>query len=443
MDYCLNSERETLKMLGEIGAGSMEDLFSYIPSDLRTKNFNIPEGISEFEALRLIKELAQANNNGLLCFLGGGAYDHFIPAAVDFLSERSEFYTAYTPYQPECSQGTLQALFEYQTSICRITGMDAANASVYDGATALAEAALMAVRATQRSGITVCGSVSPFYKRVLKTYLSNHPVELCELAPSKRGPDIQEIKSHLNGDTAALIVQNPGFLGSAADYSEIALIAHESGAKLIMSVYPASLGILKKPSEMGADIAVGEGQSLGLPLSFGGPYFGFITARMNLMRNLPGRIAGETLDRNGKRCYVLTLQAREQHIRRQKATSNICSNQSLCVLRAVIYLSLLGETGFKKLADLNYNKSEYLKKLVKGIKNASVWNESPTFNEFTLELGMNSEEAARRMRDRGILAGIPLGGLYPGMDNMLLVAVTEKRSRKEIENYASVLEDIL
>jgi glycine dehydrogenase subunit 1 len=321
--------------------------------------------------------------------------------------------------------------------------MDAANSSLYDGASSLAEAALMAARVTQRARFIVCGSVSPFHKKVLKTYIYNHDIELIELTPGRAGPDFQKIKEKLDESIAGLIVQNPSFTGSVSDYTEISEAVHKAGALVIMSVYPVSLGMLKKPSEMGADIAVGEGQSLGMPLSFGGPYLGFIACKMELIRNLPGRIAGETVDRNGKRCYVLTLQAREQHIRRQKATSNICSNQSLCALRAVIFLSLLGENGFRELAKLNYNKSEYLKGLIGSVKNASVWNGSPTFNEFVIELSFNASDAVRALLEKGLSPGLPLGMLYPGMDNMLLVAVTEKRTREEIEYYASALEAIL
>jgi glycine dehydrogenase subunit 1 len=431
MNYCPNTGHEISGMLSDIGIGSIEELFSRIPGDIRTKKFEIPAGKTEPEVLNLLKKYAGQNAINLHSFLGGGAYDHYIPAAVDSLAGRSEFSTAYTPYQGECSQGTLQALFEYQTAMCSITGMDVSNASLYDGASALSEAALMAIRATGRSVIRIDNGVNPFYSRVLKTYLHGRPVTN-DMKPDK--------------DTAALIVQNPDFFGNIRDYSKLSHDAHQAGALLIMSVYPVSLGILKKPSEMDADIATGDGQSLGIPLSFGGPSFGFITSKKGLIRNIPGRIVGETTDRNGVRGYVLTLQAREQHIRRQKATSNICSNQSLCALRAVIFLSLLGKEGFRELAELNYSKSEFLKGLVTNIKDVKIFNSSPTFNEFTIELPAGAEAVEKKMREKGYLAGLPLGKLYPdnpGMGKMLLTAVTENRTREEMEGFAACLEESL
>jgi len=438
MNYFQNTSLETCSMLKEIGLNSIEELFSSIPDDLRTKKFDIPNGRAESEVVNLLEKYSNENISNYCSFLGGGVYGHYIPAAVSFLAGRSEFYTAYTPYQPECSQGTLQALFEYQTVMCELTGMDVSNASLYDGASALAEAALMAVRATGRSLILTDAGVNPFYMRVLKTYLSNRSIRLNGLK-SRIQPDGVVPDS----DTAAVIVQNPDFFGSVMDFTELAGITHKQGSLLIMSVYPLSLGILKKPSEMDADIAVGDGQSLGIPLSFGGPSFGFITSKKELLRNLPGRIVGETTDRQGRRGFVLTLQAREQHIRRQKATSNICSNQSLCAIRAVIYLSLLGKEGFRELSELNYRKSEFLKGLIKGIKNVNIYNNSPTFNEFTIELPVKADEVEKKMRAKGFLAGFPLGRLYPGMENLMLSAVTEMRTRSDMEAYSSYLEDSL
>ncbi len=434
MNYSPNTGPESLGMLLDIGVNSIEELFSSIPDSLRTKKFDIPGARSELEVISLLREYSERNISDHLSFLGGGTYDHYVPAAVDLLAGRSEFYTAYTPYQPECSQGTLQALYEYQTAMCAITGMAVSNASLYDGASALAEASLMAVRVTGRPLICVDSGVNPFYRQVLKTYLSNRSIELDEFTLDVSGP---------GSGAAAVIVQNPDFFGNVKDFAELARKVHESGSLLIMSVYPVSLGMLKKPSEMGADIAAGDGQSLGIPLSFGGPSFGFITSKKELIRNLPGRIVGETADRNGKRGFVLTLQAREQHIRRHKATSNICSNQSLCALRAVIYLSLLGKEGFRELAVLNYRKAEFLKNLAGRIKNVRIYNRYPTFNEFTIELPVSAEEIEKEMRTKGFLAGFPLGRLYTGMEKMLLVAVTEMRTRAEMEGYAACLEGIL
>ncbi len=442
MNYCPNTEKETSEMLKVTGVKSIEDLFSSIPEKIRTKSFNIPEGKTELEVLDYFKKLSQKNDTGPVSFLGGGVYDHFIPAAVDFLSGRAEFYTAYTPYQPECSQGTLQALFEFQTAMCRLTGLDVSNASLYDGATALAEAALMAVRITQRNRLLIGGGVSLFYRQVLKTYLLNHSIELIELKTDRDNPE-KPLISNINDQTAAVIVQNPDFFGSIGDYTDAAEKAHSAGALLIMSVYPVPLGLIKTPAEMGVDIAVGDGQSLGMPVSFGGPSFGFITVKKDYVRNLPGRIVGETVDRNGKRGFVLTLQAREQHIKRQRATSNICSNQSLCALRAVIYLSLLGRHGFQELANLNYNKAEYLKKSLSGIKKISIWNKSPTFNEFVIELPLPASKIAAGMNKKGFYAGLPLGGFYPELDKMLLIAVTEKRTREEMDDYVKALGELL
>ncbi|NJD90051.1 MAG: aminomethyl-transferring glycine dehydrogenase subunit GcvPA, partial [Geobacter sp.] len=336
MAYCPNTPAEQQEMLSTIGVSSVEDLFAPIPAKLRATSFNLPEGLSEFETYDLIKAIAGQNSAATVNFIGGGFYDHIIPSAVDHLSGRAEFYTAYTPYQPECSQGTLQALFEYQTAICRLTGLDASNASLYDGATACAEAAMMALRVTGRNKILVDACVSPFAREVLKTYLYNLEVEIITIQPLQGALDRDAVSRLLDDTVAGVLVQNPNFFGTVDDFTSLADEIHAKGALLIASVYPVALGLLKSPGEMGVDIAIGDGQSLGNPLSFGGPSFGFIAAKKKLIRNMPGRIVGETVDKNGKRGFVLTLQAREQHIKRHKATSNICSNQGLCALRGLI-----------------------------------------------------------------------------------------------------------
>jgi glycine dehydrogenase subunit 1 len=442
MSYSPNTPEDIREMLAAIGAASVDELFAPIPADLRAQSFALPDGMSELELLRRMKELA-GNDRPLTGFIGGGYYDHYIPAVVDHLSGRAEFYTAYTPYQPECSQGTLQALFEYQTVICRLTGMEVSNASLYDGGTALAEAAMMALRVTGRNRLVIDASVNPFSREIVRTYLTNLDVEVIEISPINGLADRPALTAALTDQTAAVILQNPNFFGTVDDLSDLAATAHERGALLIASVYPISLGMLKSPGAMGADIVVGDGQSLGNPLSFGGPSFGFIATTKKYIRNLPGRIIGETLDRNGRRGFVLTLQAREQHIKRQKATSNICSNQSLCALRGLIFLASVGREGLVELARLNYDKAEYAKGVLGGIKGVQLLNAAPTFNEFTLVLAKDAAVVVRRLLDSGVAAGVPLGAYYEGMDNCLVVTVTEKRTKEEIDALAKQLEAAL
>jgi glycine dehydrogenase subunit 1 len=438
--YCPHTPEEIAEMLSVIGVSSVEELFSPIPTELRAKTFNIPAGMSEFETFDRMTAIAAENTQGVTNFIGGGFYDHIIPSAVDHLSGRAEFYTAYTPYQPECSQGTLQALFEYQTAICRLTGLDVSNASLYDGGTACAEAAMMSLRVTGRNKIIVDGCVSPFSRQVLKTYLFNLEVDVVEIAPLDGMLNRSELASMLDDSVAAVLVQNPNFFGSIEDFTSLADQVHGIGALLIGSVYPISLGILKSPGEMGIDIAVGDGQSLGNPLSFGGPSFGFIAAKKSFIRNMPGRIVGETVDRNGKRGYVLTLQAREQHIKRHKATSNICSNQGLCALRGLIFLSAVGKQGLADLARLNRDKAEYAKAVLTKVPGVTVLQSAITFNEFTVFLPKRADEVVTCLLDRGIAAGVPLGEYYEGSENCLVVTVTEKRTKKEIDAFVKELE---
>jgi glycine dehydrogenase subunit 1 len=441
--YCPHTPEEISEMLTAIGVASVEELFAPIPAELRAKALTIPSGVSEFEALARMQEIAGANAQGMTHFIGGGMYDHIIPTVIDHLSGRAEFYTAYTPYQPECSQGTLQALFEYQTAICRLTGLDVSNASLYDGGTACAEAAMMALRVTGRNRIIVDGCVNPFSRQVLKTYLFNLDVEIVEIAPLNGALNRAELAKVLDETVAAVLVQNPNFFGTVDDFSALAGQVHALGGLLIASVYPVSLGMLKPPGEMGVDIAIGDGQSLGNPLSFGGPSFGFIAARKSFIRNMPGRIAGETVDKGGKRGYVLTLQAREQHIKRHKATSNICSNQGLCALRGLIFLSSVGRQGLVDLALLNRDKAEYAKARLAQIPGVTLLQTAPTFNEFTLVLPQSAENVVSGMLKEGIAAGVPLGPYYEGSDNCLVVTVTEKRTKKEIDHFARLLEAAL
>ncbi len=441
--YTPHTKEEIKAMLETIGAGSVEELFKDIKPSLRPKSFDIPSGSSEQEVLSRLKSLAARNCHSIIKFLGAGYYDHHIPSVVDALSGRSEFYTAYTPYQPECSQGTLQAIYEYQSAICALTGMDIANASLYEGGTALYEAAMAAIRATGRRKIVVDGGVNPIYRKILYAYTSNLSIEFAEIPVSHGRSTRKEMFGYFDDKTAAVILQNPNFFGAVDDHTDIIEKAHSAGALTVESVYPISLGILKTPREMGADIVTGEGQSMGLPLSFGGPYLGFMAVKKELARKIPGRIAGETLDKKKRHRFVLTLQAREQHIRREKATSNICSNEALCALRAIIYLSSLGKEGLRELALLNHDKAEYAKSLLDKIKGVEVKRSSPTFNEFTVLLPEDAEEVAEKMIAKNFLAGVPLGKYYKGMEKYLLVAVTEKRTKEEIEGFAAALEKVL
>ena len=443
MPFIPTTERDRAEMLQAIGVSDMDALFTDIPESVRITGLNLPPGRSEGEVYEQLHQMANRNAHDLTGFLGGGYYDHFIPACVDALSSRSEFYTAYTPYQPEASQGTLQAIFEYQTAICRITEMEVGNASLYDGGTALYEAAMMAVRLTGRRKILLDSGVNPIYRNMLYSYTRNLAVEFVEIPVMHGQSDRDRIVAALDDQTAAIMLQNPNFFGAVDDFTDVIQAAHTRGCLAVMSVYPISLGILKTPGQMGADIVTGEGQSLGLSLAFGGPYLGFMATRVAHVRKMPGRIAGETRDAQGRRGFVLTLQAREQHIRREKAMSNICSNEALCALRALIYLSWLGKGGFKDLAHICAQKAEYAKTRLGAIPGVEVKKSAPTFNEFTIELPCDASDVVSRMIDRGFAAGFPLGRYYKGMENYLLVAVTEKRTREQIGLFAEALEGVL
>ena len=441
--YIPNTSEEISGMLKAIGVAGIDDLFADIKPLHRPKSFNLPQGLSEYEVMRKVTGLALKNNVALIPFIGGGYYDHYIPTAVPALTSRGEFYTAYTPYQPECAQGTLQSLFEYQSSICVLTGMDVSKASLYDGGTALYEAMMMALRITGRSKIIMDGGVSPIFRKILKTY-THHLHFQFEETPVVHGQSSrEEIFKRLDKDTAAVIVQNPNFFGAIDDFTDIIAKAQSAGALAIVSAYPIALGLLKTPGDMGADIVTGEGQSLGLPLNFGGPYLGFMAARKKYVRKMPGRIVGETVDAQGRRCFVNTLQAREQHIRRERATSNICTNVSLCAVQSAIFMSLIGREGLKEMAQLNLDKAEYAKNVLAAVKGVEVKRCAPTFNEFTLMLPKDASQVVGGMIKKGFAAGFPLGRYYKGMDKYLLVAVTEKRAKEEIDAYAKALSEVL
>lgn len=426
-------------MLAAIGADSIDALFEeMIPANVRLgRPLDLPPPLGELELQQLLSNLA-AENGGAgsrSCFLGGGAYDHFIPAAVDEIARRGEFYTAYTPYQAEASQGSLQAFFEYQTLICQLTGMDVSNASLYEGATAVSEAAFMAMRVNRRHGkVVVLGSVHPETQSVLDTYTSNLETEIVTVPTPDGTADLAAVEAAVDDKTACLVIQHPNFFGCLEQVEQLAEIAHRSGALAVMSFDPISLGVLKRPGELGIDIAVAEGQSLGTPLQYGGPYLGILACREKFMRKMPGRLIGKTTDRDGKTCFVLNLQAREQHIRRDKATSNICTNQGLLALRATVYLSLVGPQGLREVADLSCRKSHYAAEQLTSIDGIDMLHDRPFFKEFAIKFAGDSNaylSAARR-------AGFDIGPELPGQ-NAALVAVTEQRTKDEIDRLATAL----
>jgi len=441
--YITNTDEQRQQMLQEIGL-TVEGLFGDVPAGLKCGGLKLAEGMGEQEVRNRLADIAAKNYINLTSFLGGGFYDHFIPSAVYSVLGRSEFYTAYTPYQPETSQGTLQAIYEFQSLICRLTEMEASNASMYDGGTALYEAIMMALRITGRNRVIVDDSVNPIYRYMLRSYTRNLRIELVETENADGLANRDAILKAIDDGVGAVVLQNPNFFGCIDDFTDIAEAAHAKGALLIVSCYPISLGILKTPGAMGADIVTGEGQSLGLPMSFGGPYLGFMATRKKYVRNLPGRIVGETNDAQGRRGYVLTLQTREQHIRRDKATSNICSNEALCALAATVYLTLLGKEGLRETAQLCADKASYAYQRLTAIPGVKAHFPAKwVFNEMVLDLPCDAAEVIGKLIEKGYAAGFPLSRYYKGMDNAILVAVTEKRTKQEIGMLAEELEAIL
>ncbi|MAD81300.1 MAG: aminomethyl-transferring glycine dehydrogenase [Planctomycetaceae bacterium] len=441
MPYTFNTDEEQRQMLEAIEASSIDDLFACIPESLRHDGpLDLPDALTELELAQHMSVLAGRNISAgeRICFLGGGSYDHFIPAVVDAIASRSEFLTSYTPYQPEVSQGNLQAMFEYQTLICQLTGMDVSNASLYDGGSAVVEAVLLCMRVTRRPAkVVTTSSVHPEYRQIIETYFAQLDTELVTVGAPDGSVSLEELAAAVDDDTACVLLQHPNFFGCLEDVEAVAKIAHDRGALLALSVDPISLGLLKRPGDMGTDVVVAEGQSLGTPMQYGGPYLGIMACREKFVRRLPGRIAGQTTDRRNRRCWVLTLQTREQHIRREKSTSNICTNQGLFALRAAVYLATLGPQGLRETANLCLQKSHYAIDQITADDRFELAFTSPTFKEFVIRdrAGQVNEVLAAAL-DSDILAGVSLACWYPDLADCLLVTVTEKRTKREIDALA-------
>jgi glycine dehydrogenase subunit 1 len=442
MRYISNTPAQQKEMLGVIGAGSVEDLLVRIPAKARlSRPLNLPDAMAEMDLVRHLRGIAGANASAedFACFLGAGSYDHSTPSPINHLVLRGEFFTAYTPYQPEASQGTLRTIFEYQTMMAELTGMDVANASLYDGASSLAEGVLMAHAITGRDGIVLSRGVNPLYRQVVETYVEGPSLRITSAGLADGVTDGAALEQAVTATTAAVVVQYPNFFGCIEDVAAAAGIAHAAGALLIVVADPVNLGLLEPPGALGADLVVGEGQGLGVPMSFGGPNLGVFAAKQELVRRMPGRLVGATVDLDGNRGFVLTLQTREQHIRREKATSNICTNVALCALMATIYVSIMGKRGIRKVGELSVAKAHYAANAFSKVPGVGLRFGAPFFKEFTLELPKAPDRVVKRLAKDRILAGLPLKPFDRQYKNCLLVAVTEKRTREEIDAYAAAL----
>lgn len=463
MDYVQITPQQRREMLSAIGVEAPEELYSSLPEAYKlTKPLNLaglPRGQTELELQRELATMGSWNQPAASapggCFMGAGAYDHFIPSAVDFLGSKGEFVTAYTPYQAEASQGSLQAFFEFQTQVCRLTGLDVSNASLYEGATAIAEAVLMALNSTGRRRVLVASTLHPHYLAVLRTYMSDLPVQLIELPACKSGGHVlpETVRAALEagkGDTACVVVQSPNVLGQIEDWAGLFALAHESkmsdgtpAGTLAVAVFnPIACGLLKRPGECGADIAAGEGQPLGVPLQYGGPWLGLFAARQALLRRMPGRLVGQTVDAQGNRGFCLTLQTREQHIRGAKATSNVCTNQGLLALRATIYMSAMGPRGLREVAEQCYHKAHFTAEKAAGVAGYSLAYSGAFFHEFVLNCPVPAKKIIDAGRLRGLLPGVDCSSLGIGTANQLLVAVTEKRTAEQIDGFIALLREV-
>lgn len=450
MPYLFDTPEQRKKMFAAIGIQSIEELFLQIPSELQlNRELDLPQPLSELALqLEMEERLGHGGTSLKACFLGGGVYDHFIPAVVDEITSRGEFYTAYTPYQAEASQGTLQAFYEYQTLISQLTGMDVSNASLYEGGTAVSEAVFMAMRVNNRhQKVVFAGTLHPEYRAVLHTYFARLGTQLVELPHTNGVISLETCRAAIDTETTALVIQQPNFFGCLEDVSALTEIAHRAGAMSILAFDAVSPGLLKKPSEYGVDIAVAEGQPLGTPLQFGGPLLGIFTCRNEYVRKMPGRLIGKTTDRKGNDCFSLNLQAREQHIRRDKATSNICTNQGLLALRTTVFLATVGPRGLKQMATLSHQKARYAAELLTNIPGVSLKFNQPFFREFLLETPRPARDVLAAVADKGINVGPDLarfgGSPIEGSERCFLVALTEKRTRGEIESLAKALRDVL
>ncbi|HUV30970.1 MAG TPA: aminomethyl-transferring glycine dehydrogenase subunit GcvPA [Acidobacteriota bacterium] len=443
MPYVSNTGDDRRRMLKTIGVDSFESLLDTVPEKLRlNRPLDIP-AMSEPALLADIERLSSRNQQGLTCFAGGGVYDHFIPSALTALLGRPEFMTAYTPYQAEVAQGTLQVIYEFQTHICRLTGMEVANASMYDGATAAAEAAIIATAVTRRKKVVLSATVNPLFRQVVNAYLPVRGIEVVTV-PMKDGvTDLNRLVDAVDEQTACVLVAQPNFFGHLEEIEPVRDASSKVGSRLVLAVDPIAQAVLKTPAEYGADIAVGEGQPLGMPMSFGGPLLGFFAAKKELIRSLPGRLAARTTDIEGKTGFVLTLQTREQHIRREKATSNICTNQALCATAAAIYMSLMGRTGLKKVALLSAENAQLAARQILALEGYAPFSQAPFVREFAIRTPRPAIEVVQSMIERhGVLPGINAGRWYKGLENCLIVAFTELRTPSDIEKLVDGLKEL-
>jgi glycine dehydrogenase subunit 1 len=445
MAYIPHTEAERQLMLAAVGVRSLDDLYQAIPADVRFPDLELPDPVSELEIMQELQALSEANLDArhTACFLGAGAYHHFVPSVIDHMLRRGEFYTAYTPYQPEISQGTLQAIFEYQSLICNLTGMDVSNASHYDGATALAEAAILAYNhhRGKRAKIVLSPGIHPHYRQTVRTYMQGMGLQLT--GDTELGNDSAALARLLDGDTLMVAVQYPDFFGRIEDFTALGQAAHAVGALLCVCVNPLALGLLKPPSEFDADVVVGDGQPLGIPMSYGGPSLGHFTVKKDFVRKMAGRLVGETVDSQGRRGFVLTLSTREQHIKREKATSNICTNVALMALASAVYLSAMGKQGLRRVAELCYHKAHYAAREIGALKGYALWNQGEFFHEFVVRCPKPVAEVNRFLLDEiNTLGGYDLGQDYPELQDHMLLAVTEMNSKEQIDDLVGGLKEV-